>query len=564
MNIHHYSVLLLTLSTVYFSFCMEPRISDLEQRQKTEVWHWLLERISPLNAGRFKTKSKGAKSNCTLIAEKCVKVLAGLEHPSLVPARKKNLDITFRVDEHGTIVYHEVKRLEQAGLVSYQEFTETVDLLDSQTRINIDLTQDTTRDGLKYIASSRPTISDDIKNLPGSAVSQGADKTLAGLIYYYYQDIDAGHLANFFRDALGNVFFVDAQSQEIIDTPPTKVLNYTLKQELFFYPVPPQSGYFIKKESDLDTVTIKQEPQEDICRVNCTCAFSGTPDELKDHIRAMHEVLVNNKRQYQCTAENCTSTHTRVLSLLHHIYSHTGAKPHLCDYPGCNKAFAQLGGLTTHKRTHTGEKPYICTYSDCDKAFSDARALARHTCIHTGEKQYICDYPGCNQAFSQPYNLGVHKRVHTGEKPYICDYSGCNKSFSQLSSLDKHKRIHTGEKQYICDYSGCGKSFSHSSALTDHAYTHTGERPYVCDYPDCDKAYYSSSALSKHKCVHTGKRPYACDYPDCGKAFAQSSTLKRHKRTHTHAHDSNISDISDEEVVAQRELKKSKRDNCIK
>lgn len=210
---------------------------------------WISRLIAPINAGRFKNdKNPGAKSNCTLVAEKCVKVLAGLEESKKVPALKNNLDISWQENENGRVVSLEVIRKNQADLIPLQEFIETVNLINDQFKSTIDLTPlSFEKESVKYITSSRERIRLDIASIAGSAISEGRDKTLTGIVYYYYGNW-AGHLANFFRDEHGHVFFVDAQSEEITETPAAQVLDYSTKDEIFFFPLPPKGGYFIKKE----------------------------------------------------------------------------------------------------------------------------------------------------------------------------------------------------------------------------------------------------------------------------------------------------------------------------
>lgn len=258
-----YFLLFILVACQGTSFGMEFRYSDtnaeleIQAKQKEETKQWLLSRIKPINAGRFNTV-KGARSNCTLVAEECVKVLAGLKEPEKVPARSHTIDMIAKTDDSGRVVSFEVEREEQAQLITQQEFIDTIDLVNNAAKTDIDLTT-TFAPTIKYITSNKYTIIDDIKNLPGTCASKGQDKKLAGLIYYFYEGIEAGHLANFYRDEQGNIFFVDAQNETVSATPPTKVLKYSLKYELFFFPLAPKSGYFVKKETP-DISIIKKEP----------------------------------------------------------------------------------------------------------------------------------------------------------------------------------------------------------------------------------------------------------------------------------------------------------------
>jgi len=164
---------------------------------------------------------------------------------------------------------------------------------------------------------------------------------------------------------------------------------------------------------------------------------------------------------YQC--DNCDYASSRNTNLIKHKRTHTGEKPHKCDFPGCNYASSQSSNLNkhkkkyrgslSHKRKYTGDKAYKCDFPGCDYSSSTFQNVKTHKLIHTGEKPYKCDFSGCNYASSQSPNLKRHKLKHTGEKPYKCNFPGCDFAAASRYYLIKHKKTqHSQNKKSISEY----------------------------------------------------------------------------------------------------------------
>ncbi|XP_060850470.1 zinc finger protein 431-like [Rhopalosiphum padi] len=182
----------------------------------------------------------------------------------------------------------------------------------------------------------------------------------------------------------------------------------------------------------------------------------------EDDTDELEQIMKKNiSKNLVCT--QCKRKFNHRNSLLYHLRSHSGKRPHSCKL--CPKSFFSSSALKVHNRLHTGDKPFECEW--CGRNFRQWGDLKYHIAsLHSESKQFQCEF--CGKDFARKYSLIVHRRIHTGEKNYVCEF--CKKTFRASSYLQNHRRIHTGEKPYKCDT--CGKAFRVRSDMRRHTVVH--------------------------------------------------------------------------------------------
>ncbi|KAF1334373.1 Zinc finger protein, partial [Globisporangium splendens] len=115
---------------------------------------------------------------------------------------------------------------------------------------------------------------------------------------------------------------------------------------------------------------------------------------------------------------------------------------HRCPEPECGRAFNRKYTLVEHMKTHTGERPHVCPVRTCGKRFSTSGNLSRHKRLHGFIQPLDCPVEGCNCTFPSDNKLEKHMKFHLGSPVHVCKIDYCGKTFSTMGNLNRHLKNH--------------------------------------------------------------------------------------------------------------------------
>ncbi|XP_061725848.1 zinc finger and BTB domain-containing protein 41-like isoform X8 [Cydia pomonella] len=280
------------------------------------------------------------------------------------------------------------------------------------------------------------------------------------------------------------------------------------------------------------------------------------PDELRDHIEAMHQFLDLDQilsmristtwdsevpvkldvKDISCKL--CIQPISDLQGLIDHLI-----QVHEADYdtsindclfsfelgnekvtcPICNIQFNYFEYLLRHANKHHLNHDFTCNV--CGKSFHRKNALATHFNDYHKEGGYPCDICGvvCTTA-ARRYN---HKKNY-----HLIDHLKCPYC-PEISKSKYYKNLHLatvhGVEKCRSECPHCQKLFPQKGIMLAHVRrVHYKERNVECEI--CSYKFFNKAHLDAHMVKHTGGQMYTCDV--CGKAYLRKSTLKAHLKRH--------------------------------
>ena len=161
------------------------------------------------------------------------------------------------------------------------------------------------------------------------------------------------------------------------------------------------------------------------------------------------------KRNFYCTAKNCTT----IKPTLKELNDHFRSSHDFAHCPECGKPFPTPSAVAKHMYQH---RTVLLQCDQCSKAYPFESQLIQHKISHEEEGQYQCTK--CPKTIKNKSDFKKHMKAH---EEITLDCKFCDTyTATDIRNLKSHLKTHDGLMRYVCKF--CGKHFKHYNQRRRH------------------------------------------------------------------------------------------------